>query len=67
VDREAEGGVPGVVEVEVGSPTRIVSDSPDETAEALSSENIRIVRKGSVDLEEILSHLARRSKERRRA
>jgi hypothetical protein len=67
VDREAGGDVPGVVEVEVGSPTRIVSDSPDETAEALSSENIRIVRKGSVDLEEILSHLARRSKERRRA
>src|SRR5829696_2584216 len=67
VDREAGGDVPGVVEVEVGSPVRIISGSPRETAEALSAQNIRIVRKGSVDLEVILSHLARRSRERRRA
>jgi len=67
VDREAGGDVPGVVEVEVGSPVRIISGSPRETAEALSAQNIRIVRKGSVDLEVILSHLARRSREGPRA
>jgi ABC-2 type transport system ATP-binding protein len=67
VEGEPQAEVPGVVEVEVGSPTRIVTDSPDETAEWLSSENVRIVREGSVDLEKILFHLSRRSTERRRA
>jgi ABC-2 type transport system ATP-binding protein len=67
VDREPEGDIPGVVEVEGGSPARIVSDSPRETTEALSTENIRIVRSGTLDLEEILSYLMRRSKEGRRA
>jgi ABC-2 type transport system ATP-binding protein len=67
VDREPEGDIPGVVEVEGGSPTRIVSDSPRETTEALCAENIRIVRSGTLDLEEILSYLMRRSKEGRRA
>jgi ABC-2 type transport system ATP-binding protein len=62
VDREPEEHVPGVVEVEGGSPARIVSDSPEETREALFAENIRIVRSGTLDLEEILSHLMRRSK-----
>jgi ABC-2 type transport system ATP-binding protein len=63
VDREPEGDVPGLVEVEGGSPARIVSGSSRETAEALSAQNIRIVRSGAVDLEEILSHLMRRSRE----
>jgi ABC-2 type transport system ATP-binding protein len=67
VDREPEGGIPGVVEVEGGSPTRIVSDSPKETEGALSAQNIRIVRSRKVDLEEILSHLMRRHKEGLRA
>jgi ABC-2 type transport system ATP-binding protein len=67
VDREPEVDVPGVVKVEGGSPTRIVSDSPQETGEALSAENTRIVRSGAVDLEEVLSHLMRRSKEGSRA
>ena len=68
VDREPEGDIAGVVEVlEGGSPTRIVSDSPQETAEALSAENIRIVRSGRVYMEEILSHLIRRKQEGRRA
>ncbi len=67
VDREPEGDVPGVVGVESGRPTRIVSDSPQETGEALWAENIRIVRSGALDLEEILSHLMRRSKEGSRA
>lgn len=65
VDREPEGDVPGLVEVEGGTPARIVSNSPHETAEALSAQNIRIVRSGALDLEEILSHLMRRSKESR--
>jgi ABC-2 type transport system ATP-binding protein len=63
VDREPEGDVPGVVEVEGRSPARIVSDSPDETAEALGAQNIRTVRSGTLDLEEILTHLMRRRKE----
>jgi ABC-2 type transport system ATP-binding protein len=67
VDREPEGDIPGVVEVEGGSPTRIVSDSPKETEGTLSAQNIRIVRSGKVDLEEILSHLMRRHKEGLRA
>lgn len=64
VDGEPGADVPGVVEVEVGSPTRIVTNSPDETAEGLSSENVRIVRQGSVDLETVLSHLSRQRGER---
>ena len=67
VDREPVGDVPGVVEVEDGSPTHIVSDSPRETGEAPSAKNIRIIRSGTLDLEEILSHLMRRSKEGRAA
>jgi ABC-2 type transport system ATP-binding protein len=67
VDREPEGEIPGVVEVEGGSPVRIISGSPRETAEALSAENIRIVRSGTLDLEEILSHLMRRSRAGSRA
>ena len=63
VDREPDAEVPGVVEVERGSLTRIVSDSPEETAGALSARDIRIVRNGPLDLEEILSHLMRRSGE----
>ena len=66
VDREPEGDVPGLVEVECGAPARIVSDSPQETAEALFAQNIRIVCSGALDLEDILSHLVRRSNERHR-
>ena len=65
VDREPEGDIPGVLEVESGTPARIVSDSPQETAEALCAENIRIVRSGALDLEEILSYLMRRNEEGR--
>ena len=67
VDREPEGDIPGVVEVEGGSPTRIVSDLPKEAEGALSAQNIRIVRSRTLDLEEILSHLMRRHKEGLRA
>jgi ABC-2 type transport system ATP-binding protein len=57
--------VPGIVEVEDGNPVRIVSDSPRETTETLSARNVRIVRKGRVDLEEILKYLMRRRGEKR--
>jgi ABC-2 type transport system ATP-binding protein len=64
VEAEPEGDVPGVVEVEGGSPPRVVSDSPQETAEALSDQNVRVLSSGALDLEEILSHLVRLSGER---
>jgi ABC-2 type transport system ATP-binding protein len=68
LDREPEGEIPGVVEVVGGGPpTRIVSDSSEETAKALSAQDIGIVRSGRLDLEEILSHLMSRKQERRRA
>ena len=55
---------PGMIERESSNPARIVSDSPRETEEALCAQNIRIVRSGALDLEEILSHLMRRSGDR---
>jgi ABC-2 type transport system ATP-binding protein len=65
VDGEPEGDVPGMVEVESGNPARVVSDSPLETEKGLCAQNIRIVRSGALDLEEILSHLMRRGEARR--
>jgi len=62
LDREPEGDVAGQVELESGNPARLVSYSPRETEEALRAQNIRIVRSGALDLEEILSHLMRRGK-----
>jgi len=67
VDRELEGDIPGVVEVESGNPTRIVSDSPQETEEALAAAGVRIVRSKRLDLEEILSRLMRQKQEELRA
>ena len=67
VDREPAGVVPGVVEVEGGSPTLIISDSPQKTGEAPSAENIRIIRSGTLDLEEVPSRCMRRSKKGRGA
>ena len=64
VDREPEGDVPGVVDVEVGSPARIVCDSLQETGQALFAQDIRIVRSGVLDLEEVLSHLMRQKQGR---
>ena len=66
VDGRPEEDTPGVVEVESGSPTRVVSDSWRETAEALSAQGIPVVREAPVGLEEILSHLVRRSREGQR-
>ena len=65
LDSEPEGDVPGMVEVEAGNPARIVSNSPRKTEEGLYAQNIRIVRSGALDLEEILTHLMGRGKARR--
>jgi ABC-2 type transport system ATP-binding protein len=67
VDREPEGHIPGVVEVEGRRPASIVTNSPHETAQALTAQSVRIVREASVDLEEILSHLMHTSKAQRTA
>jgi ABC-2 type transport system ATP-binding protein len=67
VDREPGGDVPGVVEIDGGRPTRLVTDSPHETARALSAQSVRVVRTASVDLEDILSHLVHRSRAGRTA
>lgn len=63
VDREPGRTLPGVVEVERGSPVRLITNSPEETRDALEREGISVVRTGSVDLEEILAHLMRESSE----
>ena len=60
VDRAPDGDLPGVVEVASGSPTRLVTDSPEETESALAGRNIRVVRSGALDLEEILGYLMKR-------
>ena len=65
LDREPEGEVPGIIELEGGNPARIVSNSPDETAEALCAQNIRIFRSEALELEEILSHLMRQREQQR--
>ena len=62
VNKVPGGDVQGAIEIDGGMPTRIVTDSPHETARALSARNIRIVREANVDLEDILSHLVHRGK-----
>lgn len=62
VDGIPKENTPGVVELECGTPTRIVSDSWRETADALSAQNLRVVREASVNLEEALSHLMHESR-----
>ena len=64
VNREPEGDVPGVVDVEGGSPARIVCDSLQETGQALFAQDVRIVHSGVLDLEEVLSHLMRQKQGR---
>ncbi len=54
---EPQADTLGIVRTEPGNPVRIVSNSPPETERALSRQNIRIIRSGALDLEEILGHL----------
>lgn len=61
VERAPEGHLPGLVEVEDGTPPRLVTDSPRKTREALEERGIGVVRSGPVDLEEILDLLKRQS------
>lgn len=63
LDRAPDAGTAGIVDVEAGNPARVVSDSSAETESALARQDIRIVRSGALDLEEILSHLMRGSRE----
>jgi ABC-2 type transport system ATP-binding protein len=67
VDVEPDGALPGIVEVESGSPARIVTSSRWETSEALLARGISIVRSRSFDLEGILSHILRQGGERQGA
>lgn len=67
VDGKPEAGTAGVVQTEAGNPVRIVSDSPAETEGALASQDLRVVKRGALDLEEILSHLMRGSRDRTQA
>jgi ABC-2 type transport system ATP-binding protein len=67
VDGRPEEDTPGVVEVESGRPMRVVSDSWRESTPALSAQGLRVVREVPVGMEEILSHLVRRSGEGQRA
>lgn len=60
VDRPPGDGVPGIVEVEEGTPVRLVSDSPAATMDALEEHGTTVVRTAPLDLEEILRHLMRR-------
>lgn len=66
VDGRPEEDTPGVVELECGSPTRVVSDSWRETELSLSAQDVRVVREESITLEEVLSHLMHTSREERR-
>jgi ABC-2 type transport system ATP-binding protein len=59
IDREPQEIVPGVVHIERGTPTRLITNSPVETEQALSWNGVQIVRRGPLDLEEILSYLMR--------
>jgi ABC-2 type transport system ATP-binding protein len=53
------GSVPGVVDMQIGTPVRLVTNSPVETEQALAWEGIEIVRSAPLDLEEILGFLMR--------
>jgi ABC-2 type transport system ATP-binding protein len=59
VDGQPSVTTPGVVRIDPGSPVRIVTNNPVETEQELAWEGIRIIRRGSIDLEEILFFLMR--------
>ena len=63
IDRPPDEDLPGVVEIETGNPTRLVTDSPQETENALAGRDIRVLRSGTLDLEEILGYLMKRKNE----
>ena len=59
VDGEPSVTMPGVVRIDPGTPVRIVTNNPVETEQELAWEGIQIIRRGSIDLEEILFFLMR--------
>ena len=54
---------PGLVSVEGTTPTRLVTNSPEETRAALEERGAKVLRTTALDLEEILSHLAEEAAE----
>jgi ABC-2 type transport system ATP-binding protein len=59
VDREPAGPVPGVMQVDPGTPVRLVTSEPEATRAALNEAGIQVVRTGPLDLDEILGFLMR--------
>jgi ABC-2 type transport system ATP-binding protein len=59
VDGDPSPSMTGVVRIDPGAPARIVTNNPVETEQELAWEGIRIIRRGSIDLEEILFFLMR--------
>jgi hypothetical protein len=57
LDREPEADTPGIVRVERGTRTQVVSSDWQVTARALEAQGAIIVRTAALDLTEILEHL----------
>lgn len=55
---ELEASLPGLVSVEGATPTRLVTNSPEETQAALEERGAKVLKVTALDLEEILSNLA---------
>lgn len=53
--------IPGLADLTDGRPPRLVTRSPEETRAALKDQGVGIVRTGTLELEEILSHLMEES------
>jgi ABC-2 type transport system ATP-binding protein len=62
LDRAPEDGTPGIVRVEGGHPTAVVSSHWQETVRALESQGSIILRTAALELTEILEHLMRHGK-----
>ena len=67
VDQVPDSDTPGLVSVENGTPVRIITDSAATTLSALEEQRIKVVRTGPLDLEEILAHLMRGTRDENEA
>ena len=67
VDQVPDSDTPGLVRVENGTPVRIITDSAATTLSALEEQRIKVVRTGPLDLEEILAHLMRGTRDENEA
>jgi ABC-2 type transport system ATP-binding protein len=59
ISAEPPASIPGVVQIQPGTPTRLVTNNPIETEQELAWEGIEIIRSAPLDLEEVLSLLMR--------